>query len=211
MNMLGIFLFLVFVVAPWGLEQLAYSRYAGNPTALAHRRAAKVVRGDGLAYIWDAAHFLVLIAAGFRFISSKQPLSIWEWLGCLLFPIGIALRIWALRELGDYYDYNVSIQPHHVVITTGPYRFMRHPLHFGTTAQIVGLAFLAPVWLGIPAALAATLLTLYTNRFEDLVLLREIGPSHEKYYAQTWDIVDLIVRKRLPAARAATRQASEEK
>lgn len=211
MNVLGIFLFIMCIIAPWGLEQLAYSRYVGNPDAVQHRKTAKVVRGYGVAYTWDAAHFLVLVAAGFRFIGSQQPLSIWEWIGYLLFPLGVAMRIWALRELGVYYDAQVSVQPQHAVITSGPYHIMRHPLHFGTTTQILGLAFLAPIWLGLPAALSAIVLTLYTDRFEDLVLLREIGPTYERYYVRTWDIVDMVVRKRPPTLTPAANQTSEEK
>lgn len=211
MNMLGIFLFIVFIVMPWGLEQVAYSRYVGSPAAVEHRRTAKVVRSYGIAYIWDIAHFLVLIAAGFRFIGSEQPLSTWEWIGYLLFPFGVTIRIWALRELGSYYDAQVSVQPQHAVIASGPYHFMRHPLHFGMTAKVLGLAFLAPSWLGLPAALSVILLTLYADRSEDLVLLKEIGSAYEKYYVQTWDIVDLIIRKRLPVPTAVVHRSNQEK
>jgi protein-S-isoprenylcysteine O-methyltransferase Ste14 len=192
-----ILLFTVFVIVPVGLEQLAYFRFTPSSKAVEHRKVARVFRGYDLAYIWDTAHFFVLVAAGFRFIGIDRPFSAWEWIGCLVFICGVALRIWALRELGASYDSRIVIQVQQLMVTTGPYRLVRHPLYFGTTVQILGLSLLAPVWLGLPATLAALLLTLYMDRLEDRVLLKEL-PNYRQYYVQTWDLIDLIVRKLLP-------------
>ncbi|HEU0291129.1 MAG TPA: isoprenylcysteine carboxylmethyltransferase family protein [Anaerolineales bacterium] len=198
MNTPGLLLFTVFVLAPYGLEQLAYIRFTSNPKAVEHRRTAKVIHGYGLAYLWDVAHFSVLVGAGFRFIGTETPFRWWGWAGCLLFLSGVALRIWALRELGVSYEARLVIYPEHRIVTSGPYRLLRHPLHWGTTAQILGLALITPVWLGLPATLTAILLTLYFNRLEEQILLEYLGPKYEEYYARTWDMIDLIYRKRSP-------------
>lgn len=204
MNLPATLLFIVLVILPWGLEQVAYSRFVGNPRAVEQRKSAKVVRSYSWAYLWDAAFFLVLVAAGFRFIMSEQPFAWWEWVGYAFFPLGIFLRIWALRELGAYYDAQISVLPGHKIISSGPYHFMRHPLHLGTTLQIVGLAFFAPLWLGLPVALITLIFTLYSDRYEDGILLRELGADYEKYYLQTWDIVDLFLRKTLSGSSKGT-------
>jgi len=191
----GFLLFVLCVFSPRILEQMAYTRFVGSPTARAHRKSAKVVRDYGVAYIWDLALFLVLLGAGFRFVGSAQLLATWEWIGCTLFLIGVITRILALRELGVYYDAIISVQAEHKIISSGPYRLMRHPLHFGIMLQTLGLAFLNPIWVGLPAALAAIAVSWYSDRYEDKVLLRELGPAYGNYYAQTWDMIDLILRK----------------
>ena len=140
MNTPGLLLFIVFVLAPYGLEQLAYFRFTSHPQAVEHRRTAKVIHGYDLAYLWDVAHFSVLVGAGFRFIGTGTPFGWWEWVGCLLFLSGVALRIWALRELGVSYEARLVIHPEHRIVTSGPYRLLRHPLQWGTTVQILGLA-----------------------------------------------------------------------
>ena len=200
-SMPGLLLFVMCVFSPRTLEQIAYTRFVESPTALAHRKAAKVVRDYGVAYIWDIALFLVLLGAGFRFIGSEQLLATWEWIGYTLFLLGVITRILALRELGVYYDAIISVQAEHKIISSGPYSLMRHPLHFGIMLQTIGLAFLNPIWLGLPAALAAIAVSCYLDRYEDKVLLRELGPAYGNYYAQTWDMIDLILRK-LPTTQA---------
>jgi protein-S-isoprenylcysteine O-methyltransferase Ste14 len=68
-------------------------------------------------------------------------------------------------------------------------------LHLGTVAQIVGLACLSPVWLGLGVAPAALLIALYRNRKEDRAHLQHFGPVFQTYYRQTWDLVDLAYWK----------------
>jgi protein-S-isoprenylcysteine O-methyltransferase Ste14 len=198
LNIPSILLFVVLIVVPYSLEQLAYYRFTGNKKAVEHRRMAKVVRGYGVAYLWDAAHFFVFLAAGFRLVGPEQPFSTWEWFGYNLFLVGVAMRIWALRELGIHYDSQISIHPQHQVVTTGPYRLMRHPLHFGSTAQVLGLAFLAPIWVGLPATIMAMVATLYLGHLEDHALRQNLGKNFEGYYLRTWDMIDLIFRKHPP-------------
>ncbi len=184
------------ILVPYGLEQLCYGRYISrNPARTAHRPAA-VLGGYGLAYLWDAAHLAVLIAAGWRLIATTYPLTLWQGLGWALFLAGVALRIWALRELGPFYSASLLVYDDHRVVSSGPYRCVRHPLHLGTTAQIGGLAFFAPAWLAVPAAGLSIALTLYRNRAEDRLLLAHLGDAYRRYYLATWDPVDLVFWKR---------------
>jgi hypothetical protein len=66
----------------------------------------------------------------------------------------------------------------------------------GTTAKILGLGFLVPLWLGLPAASLALGVSLWFGRYEDGVLLKNL-PGYKEYYALTWDMVDLVFRKQL--------------
>src|SRR5229473_512333 len=44
---------------------------------------------------------------------------------------GIALRWWSFRTLGRYFTFTVMTSANQPVITTGPYRFVRHPSYAG--------------------------------------------------------------------------------
>jgi len=72
----------------------------------------------------------------------------------------------------------------HSVVTTGPYRFVRHPMY----SAVIILLFAVPVALGsrfalIPAFLLAILLVLRTY-FEDRTLYREL-PGYPEYTQKT--------------------------
>ncbi|MBU0490905.1 MAG: isoprenylcysteine carboxylmethyltransferase family protein [Chloroflexi bacterium] len=189
-------LFLVLVLVPYGIEQYGYWRFVTRNREKEQHPPTRTIHGYGWAYVWDITHLVMLAVAGYRIIAPDQPWPTWEWIGCGVFWIGVGLRVWALRELGPFYAAGLIIKQDHQVIQTGPYRYLRHPLHLGTLIQIVGLAFLAPVWLAVPAVGIAFVLAVYHSRSEDQALLRHLGPAYRDYYARTWDMVDLIFWKR---------------
>jgi protein-S-isoprenylcysteine O-methyltransferase Ste14 len=52
---------------------------------------------------------------------------------------GIALRQWAIRTLGQYFVGHVAVQPGQTVISTGPYRWLRHPSYTGQWLEMIGV------------------------------------------------------------------------
>jgi protein-S-isoprenylcysteine O-methyltransferase len=51
--------------------------------------------------------------------------------GLAITCLGVALRQWAIFTLGRYSVGRVFIQPEQSVITSGPYRWLRHPSYTG--------------------------------------------------------------------------------
>jgi protein-S-isoprenylcysteine O-methyltransferase Ste14 len=194
--LLSIIAYVGLVLGPYAVEQFAYWKFVTKNRERGHHPPLKTVTRYGWVYLWDLAHFAVLVAAGFRFIGQDAPLSVWEWLGWAIFGAGVALRVLALRALGPFYAGGTVIYEGHQVVDTGPYRYIRHPLHLGTTAEVAGLAMLSPLWLGLPAVAVSLVLTLYKGRDEDRALLDNLGATYARYYAQTWDVVDLIFWQR---------------
>jgi protein-S-isoprenylcysteine O-methyltransferase Ste14 len=45
--------------------------------------------------------------------------------------IGFFLRILAIKELGNYWSYNIKIYKKHQIIQTGIYRYLNHPAYLG--------------------------------------------------------------------------------
>jgi protein-S-isoprenylcysteine O-methyltransferase Ste14 len=66
-----------------------------------------------------------------------------RWLGVMLFAAGGVLRIWPVFVLGHRFSGLVAIQPGHTLVTSGPYRFIRHPSYLGLLVNSLGwsLAF----------------------------------------------------------------------
>ena len=63
-----------------------------------------------------------------------------RWLGVGLFAAGGALRIWPVFVLGPRFSGLVAIQPGHTLVTSGIYRFIRHPSYLGLLVNSLGWA-----------------------------------------------------------------------
>lgn len=62
--------------------------------------------------------------------------------------LGLALAIWARKHLGTNWSREPSVQAGHELVTSGPYRVVRHPIYTGILAAIFGLVLVGgTLWL----------------------------------------------------------------
>jgi protein-S-isoprenylcysteine O-methyltransferase Ste14 len=64
-------------------------------------------------------------------------------LGLVLVFAGLLFAVWARVFLGGNWSANVTLKHEHVLVRSGPYRFVRHPIYSGLVLGLVGttLAF----------------------------------------------------------------------
>jgi len=60
--------------------------------------------------------------------------------GVLILAAGAAFAIWARRHLGRDWSGTPSIKEGHELVTSGPYRFVRHPIYTGLILAFIGSA-----------------------------------------------------------------------
>lgn len=61
------------------------------------------------------------------------------------------LRIWCFRCLGPFFTFEITIRPQHLLITHGPYAWVRHPSYTGVYLTLAGATFV----LGSPGTWVA--------------------------------------------------------
>jgi protein-S-isoprenylcysteine O-methyltransferase Ste14 len=74
-----------------------------------------------------------------RFTSTWDSPNLFHLLGFILFLVGIAYRLWAIGTLGKYYSHIVREITGHQIITSGPYRLIRHPAYAGMILANLGI------------------------------------------------------------------------
>ena len=67
--------------------------------------------------------------------------------GVVIFLLAKAIKFWAIASLGVRWTYRVLVLPGMPLVTSGPYRFVRHPNYVGVIGEILGMALLvgAPI------------------------------------------------------------------
>jgi len=79
----------------------------------------------------------------------------------------------------------VAFEKTTTLVTTGLYRYIRHPLYSSLLFLAWGIFFKAPSWFGGLLAVAATLFLVATARVEEAENVRFFGPEYEEYKKQT--------------------------
>jgi protein-S-isoprenylcysteine O-methyltransferase Ste14 len=136
--------------------------------------------------IYTVLLFGMLVAAGLdagRFGLSDMgiALRVLGWLGLLA---AFAL-VWWVMASNPFLSRMVRIQDErgHVVVTTGPYNYVRHPLYVGTITSMICIPLvLGSYWALIPAVLIDILFVVRTA-MEDRTLLEEL-PGYREYAAR---------------------------
>ena len=114
-------------------------------------------------------------------------------IGVVLFIFGLIVRWTAIIYLGRFFTVNVAIAQDHQLITTGPYRFVRHPSYTGNLFLFVGFGLcmlnifsMAVVLLPIPAAF------LWRMHVEEKALLQAFGDRYQTYTATTRRLIPAV-------------------
>ena len=116
--------------------------------------------------------------------------------GFVFFYLGGLCYNWVLIVAGKYVRPAPSgALENHVLITTGPYRVVRHPLYFSYVCILYGLALaLSTYWLMIP--LLCVLIGIYpTAKAEEEVLVDQFGEDYVKYQEEVGMLLPKRVRR----------------
>ena len=100
---------------------------------------------------------------------SQVGLPAWaRWCGVGLGACSGALLIWVFRSLGKNITDTVVTRRDHALVTTGPYRWVRHPFYLAGGAAVIANSLVTANWfLALTGGLAFGLIVLRTRIEEE--------------------------------------------
>jgi protein-S-isoprenylcysteine O-methyltransferase Ste14 len=112
-------------------------------------------------------------------------------LGLALFALGLAFAIWARIHIGRNWGTPMSQRDEPELVTSGPYRLVRHPIYSGILVAGIGTAIaLSWVWL-IGVALAG-IYFVYSAVVEERNLIRQLPDIYPAYMSGSKMLVPFI-------------------
>jgi protein-S-isoprenylcysteine O-methyltransferase Ste14 len=141
------------------------------------------------SYVWMIAGSFAGIALAFA-AAGVNGLPGPRWLsgvvGLTLMWTGFALRVWAVRTLGEFFRVEVSVEEDQRLVDTGPYARLRHPSYTGLLIFYLGLGIALDSYLSVAAAVLLPLAAI-VNRIghEERALRRELGEQYDVYSMRT--------------------------
>jgi protein-S-isoprenylcysteine O-methyltransferase Ste14 len=112
-------------------------------------------------------------------------------LGFFLFAIGLGFAIWARLHIGRNWGTPMSKKDEPELVTSGPYRLVRHPIYSGILLAGAGTA-VALSWTWLIAVGLAGVYFVYSATVEERYLSEQFPDAYPMYRRSTKMLVPLI-------------------
>ncbi|MHA2136057.1 MAG: methyltransferase [Candidatus Thorarchaeota archaeon] len=186
------FVFLLSRVIPSrGLPSLERSRK--------DRRAA--LREEGLHMIFTlimAWYGNIIVAVLYIF---DLPWMLWSYLNILVEfrMIGLILAVlllpytyWIGRTIAKNYSFTIEIQKEQQLITTGPYKRVRHPIYSSAILFLASLVLVSDNWLFFVVLLLIIPGLYIRMKREEEMMINEFGDEYRSYMKRTGRIIPKV-------------------
>ncbi len=119
-----------------------------------------------------------------------------RWLGGLALAVGIALLAVSHHYLGLSFNSLVGSKEGQVLVETGPYRWIRHPIYLAYLLNYVGGGLLAGNWVltGVPVTMF-TIVAFVRMGQEEQVMVNLFGQRYIAYMERTGRLLPRIKQK----------------
>jgi methyltransferase len=135
------------ILAALGAERIVELVISAHHARWAFAHGA-VEAGVGHYPAMAAFHTLFIFSCGAEAIFLKRafpPVAGWIALGGALLAQG--LRYWAVVTLGPRWNTRVLVLPNDTPVTSGPYRFIRHPNYLAVVIEMICVPMIYGCWL----------------------------------------------------------------
>jgi protein-S-isoprenylcysteine O-methyltransferase Ste14 len=113
-------------------------------------------------------------------------------IGVVLCMAGIAIAFWARFFIGRNWGMPMSRKADPELVTTGPYRYVRHPIYTGVLLAMLGTALVMGwPWLVILALMIGYFT--WSARTEEKYLMAQFPDAYPAYRARTRMLVPLVL------------------
>jgi protein-S-isoprenylcysteine O-methyltransferase Ste14 len=158
-----------------------------KPGAIRRRRVRPVAL---LIVVIGAVVIRVLGRHGLNGLVIHSPVV--RGIGAALVACGLGTAVWARVNLGREWGMPMTEKEEPRLVTSGPYRLVRHPIYSGIVLAAIGTALAVSLaWL-VPAAVIITYFG-YSATVEERILTEEFPETYPAYQAHTKMLIPFLL------------------
>jgi protein-S-isoprenylcysteine O-methyltransferase Ste14 len=177
----------------------SYYRHVARRSSetIARRRegAAFIVLRTVFALPLFAAVIAYLINPGWMAWSEFSAPDSLRWLGATIGLIAIPSAWWLFTHLGRNVSETVLTKSDHALVTTGPYRWIRHPLYATGGALLIAVGLMAVNWFILSLAIVVVvLIRMLVVPVEEDALIAKFGDDYRGYMQRTGAMFPRLMR-----------------
>ncbi len=135
---------------------------------------------------------MFLLLRVFKLGSLAVNSPVLEVVGAILFLAGLGLAVWARIYLGRNWGMPMTQKDEPELVTSGPYRYVRHPIYSGILLAMLGTALAASLyWLVALAVLG--IYFIYSATVEEKLLATSFPATYPSYKTKTKMLIPFVL------------------
>jgi len=188
-NLVGWFLFVFGIAYPVGSVINYFIRREPFWKSSGGRKPSRDEKGDTSFWLILPGFLIAFFAPPheWMFMTAILPRSIvLQIAGLILIFFAIGLLIWARAHIRGQYSGHIEVKTDHRLVTSGPYRYIRHPSYCGMLLMSLGVVIGYASLVGLAGILFFLLPGLvYRMRVEEKLLYGQFGDNYRVYASHT--------------------------
>lgn len=126
-------------------------------------------------------------------LENQVTKNILNYIGITLYMIGLSLRYVSIIHLGRFFTRNVAVSDTHELISSGPYKILRHPLYLGLFLLSTSVPlFFSNIILTPLAYLLMGYVLNHRMTLEEHILETSLGPSYKNWKQSRYKFIPFI-------------------
>jgi len=136
----------------------------------------------------------LIVSAYDNAILQQGKLDLWgvRILGVALFIAVVCLYFVSRFTLGRFFSEAIRIKPEHRLITSGPYRFIRHPIYLGEILYFISIPVIFGSIYGFIVMLVLVPMLIFRIGVEERALVSKFGREYREYTQRIKKLIHCI-------------------
>jgi protein-S-isoprenylcysteine O-methyltransferase Ste14 len=119
--------------------------------------------------------------------------QVWGGVGAVFVVVGLLFTVWARVHLGRNWSGIITLKEDHELITSGPYRIVRHPIYTGLLLAFLGQAIAWGEWRGLVVMPIAVWAFWRKLRLEERWMLEQFGDKYRAYRQRVAALIPFLI------------------
>ena len=156
-------------------------------TAKRGARSSRRIPATGLLFV---VAFLLTRVLGTHSLAVHS--LVLQVVGTVLFAAGLALCVWARIYLGRNWGMPMTKKEEPELVTSGPYRYVRHPIYSGLLLALLGTALATNLYLLIALVIGGAYF-IYSATVEEQLMTDSFPAAYGQYKAATKMLIPFVL------------------